>query len=216
MLSIHLNRKYQIGIIEEDTQFSDDLILHISQNSHFSTCLNTNSIATAFRTLYNHPSLNPDLLLLSVQAADAEKMEEIKEFKELKPEMLVVLLTKEENKHIIQLAFDKGADGYLMKTDNFYNIEHKMIYMLEYGQPAMSQQIFRYMLYRNRNEKPVSQEKLTRKEKEITDMVLEGMSYKQIAAELHLSLNTIQYHMKNIFLKLDIKTKTELFKIYYP
>lgn len=216
MLSIHLNRKYQIGIIEEDTQFSDDLILHISQNSHFSTCLNTNSTSTAFRILYNHPSLNPDLLLLSVQAADAEKMEEIKEFKELKPEMLVVLLTKEENKHIIQLAFDKGADGYLMKTENFYSIEHKMIYMLEYGQPAVSQQIFRYMLYRNRNEKPVSQEKLTRKEKEITDMVLEGMSYKQIAAELHLSLNTIQYHMKNIFLKLDIKTKTELFKIYYP
>lgn len=215
MLSVNLNRKYQIGIIEEDTQFSDDLILHISQNSHFSTCLNTNSISTAFRILYNHPSLNPDLLLLSMQAADAEKMEEIKEFKELKPEMLVVLLTKEENKHIIRQAFDQGADGYLMKTENFYSIEYKIINMLEFGQPAVSQQIFRYMLYRNRNEKPPTKEKLTRKEKEITEMVLEGMSYKQIAATLHLSLNTIQYHMKNIFLKLDIKTKTELFKLYY-
>jgi len=215
MLSIHLNRKYQIGIIEEDVQFSDDLIFHISQNSHFSTCFNTNSSSNAFRILYNHPTLSPDLLLLSTQAADAEGLDEIKEFKELKPEMLVVLLTKEENKHIIQQAFDRGADGYLMKTDNFNSMEHKMIYMLEYGQPAMSQQIFRYMLFRNRSDKPASREKLTRKEQEIIDMVLEGMSYKEIAAGLHLSLNTIQYHMKNIFLKLDIKTKTELFKIYY-
>jgi len=215
MLSINLNRKYQIGIIEEDVQFSDDLILHMSQNSHFSTCLNTNSTSNAFRILYNHPSLNPDMLLLSTQAADAEGMEEIKEFKELKPEMQVVLLTKEENKHIIQMAFDQGADGYLMKTENFDSMQHKMIHMLEYGQPAMSQQIFRYMLFRNRSDKPVKKDQLTRKEQEIIDMVLEGMSYKEVAATLHVSLNTIQYHMKNIFLKLDIKTKTELFKLYF-
>ncbi|MCF6407799.1 response regulator transcription factor [Chitinophaga filiformis] len=215
MLSIQLNRKYQIGIIEDDIQFSDDLILHISQTSHFSTCLNTNSTSNAFRILYNHPTLNPDLLLLSTQAADAEGLEEIKEFKELKPEMLVVLLTKEENKHIIRMAFDQGADGYLMKTENFYSLERKIIHMLEYGQPAMSQQIFRYMLFRNKSDKPVKTDQLTRKEQEIIEMVLEGMSYKEVAAGLHLSLNTIQYHMKNIFLKLDIKTKTELFKIYY-
>jgi len=206
-----LNRKYQIGIIEEDAQFSDEIFLHISQNNRFSTCFNVNGTSAAIRTLYNNPSINPDLLLLGIHV----QMEAIKDFKELKPEMLVVLLIKEENKHLIKLAFDNGADGYLVKTENFSSIEHKMINMLQYGQPAVSQQIFRYMLYRNTYEKSFVKGKLTKKEKEITEMVLEGLSHKEIAARLHLSLNTIQYHMKNIFLKLDIKTKTELFKIYY-
>jgi|GEM_PF-1637057 len=209
----NLSRKYQIGIIEEDTEFSDDLILHISQNTHFYTCFNANGTTAAIRILYNNPSINPDLLILGIH--DVQKMEAIKNFKELKPEMLVVLLIKEENKHIIKLAFDNGADGYLVKAENFSNIEYKIMNMLKYGQPAVSQQIFRYMLYRNTYEKPFVKGKLTKKEKEITEMVIEGLSHKEIAAKLHLSLNTIQYHMKNIFLKLDIKTKTELFKIYY-
>jgi DNA-binding NarL/FixJ family response regulator len=146
---------------------------------------------------------------------EIQKEDTIKMLKQIKPEMLIVILTKDENKHLIKVAFNRGADGYLQKSENFSSIYHKILNMLLYGQPVLSQHIFRYMVIRNDLPQPAIKEKLTKKEKEVAQMVLEGLSHKEIAASLHLSLNTIQYHMKNIYFKLDIKTKTELFKIYF-
>lgn len=212
---INSNRIYQIGIIDEDPQFSDDLMNHIMEDKLFSSCLNSLNLRNAIHQLYNTPSLNPDLLLLDIYLTELNKEDTIRTLKQIKPEMLIVILTKDENKHLIKTAFDRGADGYLQKSENFSSIYHKILNMLRYGQPVVSQQIFRYMLVRNNIPEPGAKEKLTRKEKEVAQMVLDGLSHKEIAAQLHLSLNTIQYHMKNIYLKLDIKTKTELFKMYF-
>jgi DNA-binding NarL/FixJ family response regulator len=212
---VNSNRIYQIGIIDEDPQFSDDLMGHIQQDKLFSVCLSTLSLRNAVQLLYNTPSLNPDLLLLDIYQTELNREDTIKTLKQIKPEMLIVILTKDENKHVIKTAFDRGADGYLQKTENFNTIYDKILNMLRYGQPVVSHQIFRYMLVRNTIPQHKAKEKLTKKEKEVAQMVLDGLSHKEIAAQLHLSLNTIQYHMKNIYLKLDIKTKTELFKMYF-
>ncbi|WPV63807.1 response regulator transcription factor [Chitinophaga sp. LS1] len=212
---ITTNRIYQIGIIDEDPQFSDDLMRYILKDKQFSSCLHSANLRNAMQLLYNTSSLNPDLLLLDICLTEIQKEDTIKTLKQIKPEMLIVILTKDENKHLIKAAFDRGADGYLQKSENFSSIYHKIVNMLLYGQPVVSQHIFRYMVFRNDLPQPAVKEKLTKKEKEVAQMVLEGLSHKEIAARLHLSLNTIQYHMKNIYFKLDIKTKTELFKMHF-
>ncbi|WP_177318678.1 response regulator transcription factor [Chitinophaga sancti] len=185
--------------------------MNISRHTDLSVCLHTATTIAAQSFMQQQPHL----LLLGMPPDTQQRMEEIQLLKSMQPAMLLVVMTPDENPQVIQRAFEKGADGYLLKTDLFHNINRKLVHMLEYDQPVVSQQLFRYMLYRNRPEKPLSSSNLTRKEKEITDLVLEGLPYKTIAAQLNLSLNTIQYHMKNIFFKLGIKTKSELFKMYY-
>lgn len=206
-----MSPRFKVGVIEEDTNYRHELVLNISRHTDLSVCLNT-STTTAAQSFLQQP---PHLLLLGVPPGTQQPIDDIQVLKSLQPSMLLVVMTADENPQVIQQAFDKGADGYILKTDLFHNITRKLVHMLEYDQPVVSQQLFRYMLYRNKGEKPVTQTNLTKKEKEITDLVLEGLPYKSIAAKLNLSLNTIQYHMKNIFYKLGIKTKAELFKMFY-
>lgn len=206
-----MSPRFKVGVIEEDTNYRHELVMNISRHTDLSVCLHTATTAAAQTFMQQQPHL----LLLGMPPGTQQRMEEIQVLKSLQPAMLLVVMTPDEDPQVIQRAFEKGADGYLLKTDLFHNITRKLVHMLEYDQPVVSQQVFRYMLYRNKPEKPLPDSGLTRKEKEITDLVLEGLPYKTIAAQLNLSLNTIQYHMKNIFFKLGIKTKSELFKMFY-
>lgn len=204
--------RYNVGIIEEDTQYRHDLVLNITQHQQLAVCLHTATTGAAESFM----QLQPHLLLIGMPPwQQQQKMDDIRLLKTQHPSMLLVIITEEENPEFIQKAFDRGADGYVLKTDHFQNIARKLVHMIEYDQPMVSHQLFRYMLYKNRLEKTPPKANLTRKEKEITDLVLEGLPYKEIAAKLSLSLNTVQYHMKNIFVKLEVRTKAELFKIYY-
>jgi len=206
-----MSPRFKIGVIEEDTNYRHELVLNISRHTDLSVCLHTATTTAAQSFLM----LQPHLVLLGMPPGTQQRIEDIPVLKSLQPAMLLVVMTMDEDPQVIQQAFDKGADGYILKTDLFHNITRKLVHMLEYDQPVVSHQLFRYMLYRNKGEKHVPQTNLTKKEKEITDLVLEGLPYKTIAAKLNLSLNTIQYHMKNIFYKLGIKTKSELFKMFY-
>lgn len=206
-----MSPRFKIGVIEEDTNYRHELVLNISRHTDLSVCLHTATTTAAQSFLMQQPHL----VLLGMPPGTQQRIEDIPVLKSLQPAMLLVVMTVDEDPQVIQQAFDKGADGYILKTDLFHNITRKLVHMLEYDQPVVSHQLFRYMLYRNKGEKHVPQTNLTKKEKEITDLVLEGLPYKTIAAKLNLSLNTIQYHMKNIFYKLGIKTKSELFKMFY-
>lgn len=206
-----MSPRFKVGVIEEDTNYRHELVLNISRHTDLSVCLHTATTTAAQSFLQQQPHL----LLLGMPPGTQQRVDDIQVLKSLQPAMLLVVMTADEDPQVIQQAFDKGADGYILKTDLFHNITRKLVHMLEYDQPVVSQQLFRYMLYRTKGEKTVPQTNLTKKEKEITDLVLEGLPYKSIAAKLNLSLNTIQYHMKNIFYKLGIKTKSELFKMYY-
>jgi DNA-binding NarL/FixJ family response regulator len=203
--------RYNVGIIEEDVQYRHDLVLNMARHDQLAVCLHTATTDAA----QSFMQLQPHLLLIGMPPWQHQMMENIRQLKAQHPSMLLVIIAEEENPELIQKAFDKGADGYVLKTDHFQNIANKLVHMIEYDQPVMSQQLFRYMLYKNRLEKSPPKANLTRKEKEITDLVLEGLPYKEIAAKMSLSLNTVQYHMKNIFVKLQVRTKAELFKIYY-
>ncbi len=206
-----MSPRFKVGVIEEDTHYRHELVLNISRHTDLSVCLHTATTTAALSFLQQQPHL----LLLGMPPGTQQQVEDIQVLKSLHPAMLLVVMTPNEDPQVIQRAFDKGADGYILKTDLFHNITRKLLHMLEYGQPVVSQELFRYLLYRNKEEKPAPQTNLTKKEREITDLVLEGLPYKSIAAKLNLSLNTIQYHMKNIFFKLGIKTKAELFRMYY-
>lgn len=206
-----MSPRFKVGVIEEDTNYRHELVLNISRHTDLSVCLHTATTAAAQSFMQQQPHL----LLLGMSATSQQQVEDIRLLKALQPAMLLVVMTSDEDPHLIQKAFDKGADGYLLKTDLFHNMTRKLVHMLEYNQPVVSQQLFRYMLYRNKPEKTFQSNNLTKKEKEITNLVLEGLPYKTIAANLNLSLNTIQYHMKNIFFKLGVKTKAQLFRMFY-
>jgi DNA-binding NarL/FixJ family response regulator len=202
----------QIGIIEDDLLFSNNLATYLLKDNCFSVCMQTNSVKQAIKYLNTPAATIPDVLLLDIHLPGQMGCEAIELLKEFNPTMLVVMLTLEDSQERIHESFANGADGYLLKTESLSGIYTQVINMVQFKQPAISGAAFKTMVPKNKNSSPVISKKLTPKENSIAELVVKGLTNKEIAYQLNLSPNTILYHMKNIYLKLNINTRVELVK----
>ena len=121
----------------------------------------------------------------------------------------MMLTVFDDNKHIYD-AICAGASGYLLKK----NISDKLlpsIYEILHGEAPMSPGIAR-MIIQNLQQLPSTEENkyhLTPREKEILLCLSQGNSFKMIAAQLFISIDTIRTHSKNIYEKLQVHTQIE-------
>ena len=203
----------QIGIIEDDLLFSNNLATYLLKDNSFSVCMQTNSVKQAIKYLNTPAATIPDVLLLDIHLPGQMGCEAIELMKEFNPAMVVVMLTLEDSQERIHESFANGADGYLLKTESLRGIYTQVINMVQFKQPAISGAAFKTIVQKNKKSSPVMLQKLTPKEKRIAELVVKGLTNKEIAYQLKLSPNTILYHMKNIYPKLHINTRVELVKL---
>lgn len=205
---------YRIGIIEDDLLFSNNLATYLQKDRTFSICMQANSVREAIKHLNAPAAKIPDVLLLDIHLPGQMGCEAIELIKEFNSAMLVVMLTLEDSQERIHESFENGADGYLLKTESLGAIYKQVINLLQIKQPAISQAVFKAIVPKNKNRSSaVLFKNLTPKENSIAELVVKGLSNKEIAHQLNLSPNTILYHMKNIYLKLQINTRIELVKL---
>lgn len=201
---------YQIGIVEDDILYANNLETYLRQEKAFSICLKTNSIKQTIEYFNSPLKVIPDLMLLDIHLPGQLGSEAIALIKKFNPNMMVVMMTLEDSKEMIHASFENGADGYLLKTESLSVILNQLINMLHFKQPAISYEAFRSMLPKGENNLSAGMKNLTPKEAQIAQLVIKGFSAKKIADELKISSNTISYHMKNIYQKLNINTRVEL------
>jgi len=137
-------------------------------------------------------------------------IEAVKTIRRFNQEAQIMMLTVfDDNKHIYD-AICAGASGYLLKK----NISDKLlpsIYEILQGEAPMSPGIAR-MIIQNLQQQPNTEENkyhLTPREKEILLALSQGNSFKMIAAQLFISIDTIRTHSKNIYQKLQVHTQIE-------
>lgn len=154
----------------------------------------------------------PDLVLLDLSLPELDGHEVLLQIREQSPETKVVILTVSDEDKDLHRAIEAGAHGYLLKSldaDQFL----EMLNGLERGEAAISRKsMARLMTHlRKRSSADESQphEKLTDREIELLALVGQGHSNRAIAQELSISTNTVKYHMKNIFQKLEAQNRTE-------
>ncbi len=129
----------------------------------------------------------------------------------------VVMFTVFEDKETIFQALCAGASGYLLKDTPLSKIEEQLMEVMD-GGSVMSPQVARMVIsYFNPllDKKEVNEvDRLTQREIEIISMLQHGAPYKTVAKKLFISVDTVKFHIRNIYSKLQINSRSELINKY--
>ncbi len=152
----------------------------------------------------------PDLILMDIGLPGMSGIEGVKKVKEKSPETQVVMLTVYEDEDSIFRALCNGAIGYLLKKTPPAQLLESIHNAYEGGSP-MSSQIARKVVSFFRRFAPVEDEQpsLSKRELEILEGLSRGNSYKMLADTLCISMDTVRYHIRNIYKKLHVHSQSE-------
>jgi DNA-binding NarL/FixJ family response regulator len=152
---------------------------------------------------------SPDLLIMDIDMPEMNGIEAVTQVRSVNKSIPVIMLTVfDDNKHVFD-AICAGASGYLLKKHISTKLFSAIDEVMEGGAP-MSPSIAR-MVLSSMQEKPAKENpyQLTGKEKEVLTSLSKGNSYKMIAAEVQISIDTVRTHIRNIYEKLHVHSQTE-------
>jgi DNA-binding NarL/FixJ family response regulator len=153
----------------------------------------------------------PDVLIMDIDLPGRSGIDAVTELKDVFPEMRILMLTVFEDEEKIFGAIKAGANGYLLKKDSPQKILDAIQELYE-GKSSMNGLIAAKVLeYFQQKPVVVDEEyRLTKREKEILHYLIEGLSYKEIAAKCFISPETLNSHIKNIYQKLNVHSRAQL------
>lgn len=152
----------------------------------------------------------PDVILTDIGLPGMSGIEGIRILRERWPDVPVVALTVYDNDDQVFNALCAGASGYLLKNMPPARLLESIAEVLAGGAP-MSPEVARRVLRLFREIRPPAHAPyhLTRQESELLRLLVDGHHKKTAAAELGISVNTVSFHLKNIYRKLEVHSKSE-------
>ena len=163
------------------------------------------------------PANRPDVVLMDIKMPGLSGIECVRRLKGLLPDLPVVMLTVFNDDENLFQSLKAGADGYLLKHSPSEALLESLSQILRGGAP-MSPQIARSLIeyFRGQDGRPpvvnppeVAADQLTAREQQILDQLTEGRSYKEIAAELKISIHTVGNHLRHIYEKLHVHSRSQ-------
>lgn len=158
--------------------------------------------------------LRPDVVLMDIAMPVKNGIEATREIRKLFPDTKIIMLTSiGDKKHVIE-AFSSGANAYCMKSIKISELLNVIKTVLD-GAVWVDSEIAGYVLeFIKVNQASTEDEfennfSLTEREKEILALIASGLSNKDIADKLVLSLHTVKNHVRNIIQKLAVKDRTQ-------
>ena len=158
--------------------------------------------------------LKPDVVLMDVSMPDMNGFDATRRVHEFDEKVKVLMLTMHDEEELVARCLEAGAAGYIMKdapaSQLLYAIEtvHK-------GERYLSPNVLKKVVdgyVKNSNRPQTSYDRLTAREREILKLLAEGLTVKEIAVRLNLSVKTVEVHKHNLMKKIDVHDKAELIK----
>lgn len=202
-----------VSIVEDDEGLRCELESLVNEADGFH-CLHVYPDAeTALAQLPDDP---PDLVLMDINLPGMSGIDCVRQIKATRPDLPVVMLTVYEDSDALFQSLMAGANGYLLKRMPRGRLLESMREICAGGVP-MSRRIARKMIefFHQIHHLPAPEkhadalERLTPREHEILASLAKGHSYKEIAADCGISGDTVRKHMKNIYQKLHVHSRTE-------
>ena len=157
--------------------------------------------------------LKPDLVILDINLARANGVEVMKNLRVYYPELRVLMLSMHDESLYAMRSIRAGAQGYIMKVSAADQVVTAIRQILA-GEIYLSETIAKQTMFRlvgRKKEEAVSPlEDLSDRELEVFQMVGDGLTTRQMADRLHLSVKTIETHKAHIKGKLHLETATQL------
>jgi len=207
----------KIAIIEDNEDYRLSLKEFFNDNSKSIECIFAVESVEKF-IKYHNKDFDLDIILVDIQLSGIDGIKGVGQIRrKLGEKQEIIMLTSFDDPKMIFQALTAGATGYLLKNLTFKEIEKELLNTVKNG-AAMSPQIARRIIkYFN----PVSDvqkrplgNNLTEKEEQICRLVVDGKTYEEIAPMMGLTINGLKYHVKNIYLKLQIHSKSGIIKKY--
>lgn len=196
-----------VGIIEDDNQIRTLLQQYLNRQQGFSCTMVYNSVESFRKAL--SPETQPDVLLMDIGLPGMSGIDGMKLIKQDYPDIDIIMLTVYNDADKIFQSLCAGATGYLLKNTPLEEIKEGIELLTRGGSP-MSPQIARKVIDFFSAEKKKTTSPLSEKEKEIVVGLVDGLSYKLIADRMSISLETVRFHIKNIYRKLHVHSKAEV------
>jgi DNA-binding NarL/FixJ family response regulator len=155
--------------------------------------------------------LRPDVVLMDIDMPEVNGIEGVRMIKESFPSVQIIMLTVFDDDTKIFEAIKAGADGYLLKKDIPSQLT-EAIYNAVTGGASISPGVATKVLQAFRMSMPTAKKEthnLSKRELEVLELLVKGFTYKRIAADTFVSIDTIRTHIKNIYLKLQVNSATE-------
>jgi DNA-binding NarL/FixJ family response regulator len=197
-----------VVIVEDHADLRESWAALIGQAAGF-RC--TGACGTGEEALRVIPALAPDVVLMDINLPGMSGIECTSRLKEQLPGLQVIILTVYEDHERIFQALQAGASGYLLKRTPPDAILAAIVEVKQGGAP-MTSEVARKVVqsFRKPPATPaVADSKLTQREEEILSLLAQGYVTKEIASRLDISFFTAQTHLKNIYEKLHVRSRTE-------
>ncbi len=198
----------KVAIFEDNRNLREGLFQLIDGSDGF-RCVG--AFANCDRLIQNIKDSKPDVVLMDIEMPGLSGIEAIKILKENFPEVKVLMETIFEDNNKIFDSICNGAEGYILKNTPPALILSAIKEIYEGGAPMTPSVASKVLKMFKKNSTSTSKEEsdLTEREKEILRLLVEGMSYKMIAATCFISVDTVSGHIKNIYKKLQVHSKGE-------
>ncbi|MBS1502928.1 MAG: response regulator transcription factor [Bacteroidetes bacterium] len=201
-----------VAIVEDIKEIREGLKILINLSEGFS-CENVYS--TAEQALQALPLTKPDVVLMDINLPGISGIECVKQLKPICPDTQFIMSTVYEDDENIYESLKAGATGYLLKKTVPSRILEAISEVYDGGSPMSTQIARRVIASFQKEDNIASSEILTSREKEILKNLSDGLRYKEIAAKLKISIETVRSHARRIYEKLHVQSRTEaLNKVY--
>lgn len=186
----------------------NDLQLHASYRSYFKN-YDDFKLSALFTTiedaLFAYDDILPDIIITEVTLPKMNGIDSIKFFRKKDPNVKVIMASAENDFEIIKKAFKNGANGFLTKSVTQKRLHHAL-YSIKNEGAAISNDIAKKIISMFQ---PKSYQSFSKRENQIIDYLSQGATYKTIAEKLFVTTSAINFHIQNIYLKLNVNSKSE-------
>ena len=151
----------------------------------------------------------PDVILMDISMPGMNGIECVKKIIADNSEIKIIMLTVYEEEQKIFDSLRAGASGYILKRSSLQEILSSIKEVVNGGGPMSPVIANKVLNYFNKSGKKTEEINLTTRESEILKELIEGHSYKKISELLFISLDTVRSHIKSIYQKLHVNSKSE-------
>ena len=197
----------KVLLYEDNPQLREGLMMLINGSDGF-------EVVAAFKNCDNAPDevniYQPDVILMDIDMPGTNGIQGLKNIREVNDKVKILMLTVfDDNKNVFE-AIKNGANGYLLKKTPPGKLLDFITEANSGGAPMSSSiatQVLRMFSDMN-NTKGVDYA-LSDREKEVLQLLVNGYSYKMIASEMFIAIDTVRSHIKKIYEKLHVNSKSE-------
>lgn len=206
-------RDIRVAIVEDNRDLRETLEQMIAAAPGMRFVCSFSNAEDAIRSLAKYV---PDVVLMDIHLPFRSGIQCTRTLKDLCPSLQVLILTVYEDSESIFDALKAGASGYLLKRSSPSEILAAIHDVIDGGSP-MSSQIARQVINSFQRPAPSMEpggEALSEREAEVLGYITKGYSSKEIAGKMHVSINTVKTHLKHIYQKLHVRSRTEILLRY--